>query len=219
MNKEITFKLNRETRSVEVEPSDILLDVLRDKLGIKSPKVGCERGDCGACTVLLNGKSVRSCLILAIEVDGCELTTVEGLSRAGLTPVQQSFLEHDSFQCGFCAPGIVLSATELLGKNPRPSEAEVKEAIAGNLCRCTGYKPIIDAILALELSTAGETPAPLSGGSWRESPDHLTRFAPLNRKAKTAPSPRPSPLRKGRGGIVGSSLTNRGSGTGELVAD
>ncbi len=149
MNKRITFKLNRETRSVEVEPSDILLDVLREKLGVKSPKIGCERGDCGACTVLLDGKSVRTCLILAIEADGHEITTVEGLSRAGLSPVQQSFLEYGSFQCGFCAPGIVLSATELLGKTPQPSEAEVKEAIAGNLCRCTGYKPVIDAILAL----------------------------------------------------------------------
>ena len=221
MNKSITLKLNQERRSVEVEPSDTLLDVLRDKLGVKSPKIGCERGDCGACTVLLDGKSVRTCLILAIEVDGCEITTVEGLSRAGLTPLQQSFLKHDAFQCGFCAPGIVLSATELLGKNPHPTEAEVKEAIAGNLCRCTGYKPIIEAILALGLSTAGETPgaagetpAPLSGGSWRESPDHLARFAPLNRQAKTDPSPRPSPLRKGRGGIAASSLANRGSGAG-----
>ena len=149
MSKRITFKLNRETRSVEVEPNNLLLDVLRDKLGVKSPKIGCERGDCGACTVLLEGKSVRTCLILAIEADGHEITTVEGLSRAGLTPVQQSFLQHGSFQCGFCAPGIVLSATELLGKHPHPSEAEVKEALAGNLCRCTGYKPIIDAVLAV----------------------------------------------------------------------
>ena len=149
MTRRITFTLNGETRALEVEPSDILLDVLREKLGVKGPKIGCERGDCGACTVLLDGKSVRTCLILAIEVDGCQITTVEGLSRAGLTPLQESFLEHGSFQCGFCAPGVVLSATELLGKNPRPSEAEVKEAIAGNLCRCTGYQPIIDAVLAV----------------------------------------------------------------------
>jgi aerobic-type carbon monoxide dehydrogenase small subunit (CoxS/CutS family) len=149
MTRRITFKLNGETRSVEVEPSDILLDILREKLGVKSPKIGCERGDCGACTVLLNGKSVRTCLILAIEVDGCKITTVEGLSHAALTPLQESFLERSSFQCGFCAPGIVLSATELLAKNPHPSEAEVKEAIAGNLCRCTGYQPIIDAVLAV----------------------------------------------------------------------
>ena len=149
MTRRITFKLNGEMRSVEVEPNDILLDVLREKLGVKSPKIGCERGDCGACTVLLDGKSVRTCLILAIEVDGCQITTVEGLSHAGLTPLQESFLERGSFQCGFCAPGIVLSATELLGKNPHPSEAEVKEAIAGNLCRCTGYQPIIEAVLAV----------------------------------------------------------------------
>ncbi|MEI6389821.1 MAG: (2Fe-2S)-binding protein [Verrucomicrobiota bacterium] len=149
MDKQITFKLNGETRTIKVEPSDLLIDVLREKLGVKSPKIGCERGDCGACTVLIDDKSVRSCLILAIESDGSEITTVEGLSRTRLSPVQQSFLEHGSFQCGFCAPGMVLSATELLEKNPHPTEAEVKEALAGNLCRCTGYKPIIEAILAL----------------------------------------------------------------------
>jgi aerobic-type carbon monoxide dehydrogenase small subunit (CoxS/CutS family) len=149
MTRRIDFKLNGEKRSVEVEPSDTLLDVLREKLGVKSPKIGCERGDCGACTVLLDGKSVRTCLILAIEVDGSSITTVEGLSKAVLTPLQESFLQHSSFQCGFCAPGMVLAATELLGKNPHPSEPEVKEAIAGNLCRCTGYKPIIDAVLAV----------------------------------------------------------------------
>ncbi len=149
MTKRITLKLNQETRSVDIEPNDLLLDVLRTKLGVTSPKVGCERGDCGACTVLLDGKSVRTCLILAIEADGREITTVEGLSRAGLTPLQQSFLDHASFQCGFCAPGMVLSATELLGKNPHPTEAEIREAIAGNLCRCTGYKPIVDAVLAV----------------------------------------------------------------------
>ena len=149
MTKQITLKLNRETRSVDIEPNDLLLDVLRTKLGVTSPKIGCERGDCGACTVLLDGKSVRTCLILAIEADGREIITVEGLSRAGLAPLQRSFLDHASFQCGFCAPGMVLSATELLGKNPHPSEHEVREAIAGNLCRCTGYKPIVDAVLAV----------------------------------------------------------------------
>ena len=154
MTRRITMKLNGERRSVEVEPSDILLEVLREKLGVKSPKIGCERGDCGACTVLLDGKSVRSCLILAIEVDGGEVTTVEGLSQAGLSPLQEAFIERGSFQCGFCAPGLVLAATELLGRNPHPTEAEVKEAIAGNLCRCTGYQPIIDAVLAVS-SKAG----------------------------------------------------------------
>ena len=147
MKKQITLKLNNETRLLDVEPSDILLDVLRETLGVKSPKIGCERGDCGACTILLDGKTVRSCLVLAIEVDGHEITTLEGLGRAGLTPVQQSLLKHGAFQCGFCAPGMVLAATELLGKNPHPTKTEAKEAIAGNLCRCTGYEPIIEAII------------------------------------------------------------------------
>ena len=147
MNRRITLKINGETRSVDVEPSDILIDVLREKLGVKSPKIGCERGDCGTCTILLDGKTVRSCLILAIEMDGHEITTVEGLSREGLTPLQESLLEHGSFQCGYCAPGVVLAATELLEKNPQPTEEEAKEAIAGNLCRCTGYEPIIKAIV------------------------------------------------------------------------
>lgn len=149
MKRNITLTLNGESRSLEVEPSDILLEVLRDKLGVKSPKIGCERGDCGACTVLLDGQSVRSCLILAIEVDGHEITTVEGLGRKELTPLQKSFLRHNSFQCGFCAPGMVLAATELLRKNAKPSEHEIKEAISGNLCRCTGYEPIIKAIAAV----------------------------------------------------------------------
>jgi aerobic-type carbon monoxide dehydrogenase small subunit (CoxS/CutS family) len=144
----ITLKLNGEARRVDVEPNDILLDVLRESLGVKSPKIGCERGDCGACTVLLDGKSVRTCLILAIEVDGHEITTLEGLTADGLTDLQKALLQHNSFQCGFCAPGVVLSATELLNSNPKPTEEEAKEAISGNLCRCTGYKPIIEAILA-----------------------------------------------------------------------
>jgi aerobic-type carbon monoxide dehydrogenase small subunit (CoxS/CutS family) len=145
--EKITFKLNSEIRSIEVDPGDILLDVLRDKLGMKSPKCGCDRGDCGACSVLLDGKGVRSCLILAIEVDGHEITTVEGLSKTDMSPVQKAFVNNNSFQCGFCAPGIIISATELLNENPNPTKDEVKEALAGNLCRCTGYMPIIDAVL------------------------------------------------------------------------
>ena len=150
MEKQITLKLNDETRTLGVHPSDILLDVLREKLGVKSPKIGCERGDCGACTVLLDGKTVRSCLILAIEADGHEVMTVEGLSRGSLTPVQQALLEHNSFQCGFCAPGVVLAATELLAENPHPTERDVKEALSGNLCRCTGYQSIIEAIIDVQ---------------------------------------------------------------------
>jgi carbon-monoxide dehydrogenase small subunit len=145
----ITLNVNGESWSIEVEPNDVLLDVLRTRIGIKSPKIGCERGDCGACTVLLDGRAVRSCLVLAVEVDGCEIVTVEGLSKEGPTSLQRAFIERNAFQCGFCAPGVVLAATELLDRNPAPTEDEVKEAIAGNLCRCTGYTPIVEAVLAV----------------------------------------------------------------------
>ena len=164
MKKQVTLKLNGETRRIDVEPNDILLDVLRESLGVKSPKIGCERGDCGACTVLLDGKSVRTCLILAIEVDGHEITTLEGLSTNGLTALQKALLKHNSFQCGFCAPGVVLSATELLNNNSAPNEEDAKEAISGNLCRCTGYKPIIDAIVAAGTSPRRSGLRPREGG-------------------------------------------------------
>ncbi len=145
----ISLKLNGISRTVDVEPNDILVDVLRDKLGMKSAKVGCDRGDCGTCTVFLNGRTVRSCLVLAVEADGGEVTTLEGVSKDGPTKLQKAFVEHSSFQCGFCAPGMVLSATELLQNNPHPHREEIQEAIAGNLCRCTGYSPIIEAIEAV----------------------------------------------------------------------
>jgi aerobic carbon-monoxide dehydrogenase small subunit len=145
--KKISFFLNREPRSLNVEPNETLLEVLRDRMGVKSPKCGCDGGDCGACTVLLNRKTVRSCLILAIETEGQEIVTLEGISMNGLTPLQKSFLEHNVFQCGYCAPGMILSASELITRNPHPGIQEIKEAIAGNLCRCTGYTPVIEAIL------------------------------------------------------------------------
>ena len=147
--KEISLILNNEPRNVQVETNEILLDVLRNKLGIKSPKCGCERGDCGACTVLLDGKAVRSCLILAVEAENHSITTLEGISREKLSALQEAFIEFNSFQCGYCAPGIILAVTELLEKNPHPSLEEIKESIAGNLCRCTGYTPIFDAIMSL----------------------------------------------------------------------
>lgn len=147
MKKTISFTLNGEYRILEVEPREVLLDVLRDRLGIKSPKVGCDTGDCGTCTIMINNRTVRSCLILAIEVDGQEVITLEGLMNDGLTPLQQSFLDHNSFQCGFCTPGMIMSTTELLEKNPEPDKQEIQEALSGNLCRCTGYAPIIDAVV------------------------------------------------------------------------
>ena len=147
MKKTITFTLNGENRILDVEPWEVLLDVLRDRLGIKSPKVGCDSGDCGTCTIMINNRTVRSCLILAIEADGQEVTTLEGLMKDGFTPLQKSFLDHNSFQCGFCTPGMIMSTTELLEKNPKSDKEEIKEALSGNLCRCTGYTPIIDAVV------------------------------------------------------------------------
>ena len=157
---QILTTVNGEPTPLEVRPNEVLLDVLRTKVGVKSPKIGCERGDCGSCTVLLDGLTVRSCLVLAIETDGHEITTVEGIEHDGLTAVQEMLIEHSSFQCGFCAPGIVLSAAELIDRNPHPSADEVREAIAGNLCRCTGYEPIVEAVLA---ATAAD-PAPTTRG-------------------------------------------------------
>ncbi len=156
MRHRITLTVNDETVPLEVEPSDVLLDVLRTRVGTKSPKVGCERGDCGSCTVLLDGRTVRSCLLLAVEADGRRITTVEGLRHDGLTALQDLLISHSSFQCGFCAPGVVLAAAELLERNPSPTRADVQEAIGGNLCRCTGYQPIIDAVLV-----AADRPEPV----------------------------------------------------------
>lgn len=157
MKTTIQITVNGEMRSADVDPRETLVDVLRDKLGVKSPKVGCGKGDCGACTVLLDGRAVRSCLILAVEANGHEVVTVEGLCRNGLTPLQVAFLRHNAFQCGYCAPGMVLAATELLARNPRPDDAAIREAIAGNLCRCTGYEPILAAIR--EVAAAGASPS------------------------------------------------------------
>ncbi len=147
MTMELTVTVNGERWDLNVNPADVLLDVLREQVGTKSPKIGCERGDCGSCTVVIDKRSVRSCLVLAIEVDGHEVTTVEGISYEGLSQLQDLFISNNSFQCGFCAPGIVMAATELLDTNDNPTRHDVQEALAGNLCRCTGYEPIIEAVL------------------------------------------------------------------------
>jgi len=145
--KKILIKLNGENRYAYVEPNDTLLDVVREKLGAKSPKSGCERGDCGACAILVDGESVRSCLVFAIEVDGQEVTTVEELSKEGkMSDLQNALHEKNAFQCGFCTSGVIMSTVELLNENPHPKKEEIQEAIAGNLCRCTGYSSIIETI-------------------------------------------------------------------------
>lgn len=151
--KDISICLNGEVRRIAVAPNETLLNVLRNRLGIKTPKEGCGRGDCGACTVLLDGKAVRSCLILAIEVDGQSVTTLEGVGTDGPTALQKAFVQNNVFQCGFCAPGVILAASALLTENPQPTEREVRDALAGNLCRCTGYEPIVETILAVAQST------------------------------------------------------------------
>ncbi len=143
----IHFKLNGKSISIKTEANRRLIDLLREDLKLTGTKEGCGIGECGACTVLLNQKAVNSCLILAGQIDGAEILTVEGLAQNGaLHPLQENFIKYGAVQCGFCTPGMLMSAYALLLENPEPSEAEIEEAIAGNLCRCTGYKQIIEAI-------------------------------------------------------------------------
>ncbi len=145
----VTITVNGRRRVVDVPAQHTLLDVLRDDLGLTGAKECCLVGECGACTVIVDGRTVDACLMLAVEADGTELTTVEGLATDGrLSPIQAAFLDHGAVQCGFCIPGQVLSADALLQSNPRPTRAEIEEGIAGNLCRCGCYEQIVDAIQA-----------------------------------------------------------------------
>ncbi len=146
---EISLKVNGDAVTRSVEPRLTLADFLRHELFLTGTHIGCEHGVCGACTILLDGRSVRSCLMLAVQADGCAVTTVEGLTPAeGLSPLQQAFADNHGLQCGYCTPGILCTLTEFLDINPNPSEAEIREALSGNLCRCTGYQGIVDAVLA-----------------------------------------------------------------------
>ena len=148
MMKHIQLKVNGQNFEIDVEPTARLLDVLRD-LGFVGVKEGCGTGECGACTVLLNGKSVLSCLLFAVQADGKEITTIEGLAQGNkLHPVQEAFVEHSAVQCGYCIPGFIMSSVYLLSNNPRPTREEIREELSGNLCRCTGYVKIIDAVEA-----------------------------------------------------------------------
>lgn len=153
----IEFSLNKKPIKLTTTPNRRLLDLLRDDLGLTGTKEGCGIGECGACTVLINNKAANACLILAPQIEGLEVTTIEGLAQDGqLHPLQQTFLEQGAVQCGFCTPGMLLSAYALLLENPQPSEEEIKEAIAGNICRCTGYKQIIKAVK--EVASGGQEP-------------------------------------------------------------
>lgn len=143
----IRLTVNGTERTVDVEPRTLLVHALRDELGYTGPKVGCESSLCGACTVHLEGKAVKSCTLLAVRADGASVTTVEGLSDDGeLHPLQQAFEEEHGLQCGYCTPGMLLSALSLLDENPTPTRTQIRESLAGNLCRCTGYHNIVDAI-------------------------------------------------------------------------
>jgi aerobic carbon-monoxide dehydrogenase small subunit len=153
MLEPITLIVNDTQYSVDVEPDELLVDVLREKIGLTGTKKGCGTGDCGACTVLMDGKPVTSCLVLAVSAVGKSILTIEGLERdGGLDPIQQSFLDKFAVQCGFCTPGMVLSVKALLDNNPDPTEEEIRYAISGNLCRCTGYQKIVEAVQALTSS-------------------------------------------------------------------
>ena len=159
MKQDLTLTVNGVSYTRAVEPRVNLGDFLRHDLGLTGTHFGCEHGICGACTVLVDGATLRSCLMFAVQAQGCEVTTVEGLSDAQgpLHPIQQAFRDQHALQCGFCTPGMLLTVVELLGENPDPSEAEVRDAISGNICRCTGYQPIVDAALQAARTLKGGT--------------------------------------------------------------
>jgi aerobic carbon-monoxide dehydrogenase small subunit len=145
----VTCTVNSQEHTVLADTRDTLLDLLRERIGLTGTKEGCGNGNCGTCTVILDGEAINACLVLALEAPGRDIVTIEGLSPGGrLHPIQQALVEHGGTQCGFCTPGIVLSAKVLLDSNPNPTALEVRHAIAGNICRCTGYDKIVDAVMA-----------------------------------------------------------------------
>ncbi len=160
MKRDIVLKVNGKSYNLSVEAHRTLVEVLRETLGFTGTKKSCNEGECGACTVLMDGKPVASCLVLAVAAQGKEITTIEGLNEGEkLHPVQEAFVKHAAIQCGFCTPGMVLAAKALLDENPEPTAKEVRRAISGNLCRCTGYQQIVDAVMAA--AAAMKTGAPV----------------------------------------------------------
>jgi len=148
-DRTISLTVNGRRHDVAVEPRTLLVHLIRDRLGLHGTNTGCDTSSCGACTVLLDGESVKSCTVLAVQADGAEVLTIEGLAQDGeLHPVQRAFREHHALQCGFCTPGMVMAAVSLLRETPRPTGPQVREALEGNLCRCTGYHNIVQAVLA-----------------------------------------------------------------------
>lgn len=159
MSQILQFYLNGNPVEVLVKPQQTLLEVLRDGMGLTSPKCGCNHGDCGACTVLLDGRAVKSCLVLGLTIEGKKVVTADGLVKMGeLHPVQKAFIEYGAPQCGYCTPGMVMAAAAFLMKNNDPTEDEIKDALSGNLCRCGGYKKYTEAVLAAAKGEFGELP-------------------------------------------------------------
>ena len=155
--KQIRLIVNGKSYEVSIPPWRTLLEVIREDLGLTGTKEGCSLGECGACTIIMDGKTVNSCLVLAAEADGKQITTIEGLaSEDKLHPLQQAFIDHGGFQCGFCTPGMIMSAKALLDEKPKPTEEEIKQGIAGNFCRCTGYAKIIESIKAAAEDMGGK---------------------------------------------------------------
>ena len=149
MPERLELVVNGEPRGLAVEPRTLLVHALRNDLELTGTQVGCDTSQCGACTVLLDGKAVKSCTMLALQADGCEVTTIEGLGQSGeLHPLQRAFVEHHGLQCGFCTPGVILTAADLLSRDASPSDDTIRHALRGNLCRCTGYQPIVEAVRA-----------------------------------------------------------------------
>ncbi|MDQ7039965.1 MAG: (2Fe-2S)-binding protein [Rhodothermus sp.] len=161
MRHTIQVTVNGQTHQVEVEPRMLLVELIRDVLGLTGTHVGCDTSQCGACTVHVNGEAVKSCTMFAVQADGCEITTIEGLAQDGqLHPLQEGFWQEHGLQCGFCTPGIIMAAADLLKRNPNPSEAEIRHALEGNYCRCTGYHNIVRAIQYAAARMRGEAVVP-----------------------------------------------------------
>jgi carbon-monoxide dehydrogenase small subunit len=160
MGQAITVTVNGTKQTKDVEPMQLLVELLRETLGLTGTHVGCDTSQCGACTVLVDGRATKSCTILAVQTDGAEVVTVEGLAKNGeLHPVQRAFAQEHALQCGFCTPGLMITAVDFLARNPRPSDTEIRHAIEGNLCRCTGYHNIVNAIRsAAEMMTTTAQP-------------------------------------------------------------
>jgi carbon-monoxide dehydrogenase small subunit len=157
MKKDITLIVNGESRQLQVDAKELLLQVLRERFGLTGTKEGCGTGECGACTVLLDDEPVNACLTLAVRADGKRIETIEGLAEGNnLHPLQRAFIDHAAVQCGFCGPGMLMSAKALLDRNPRPSEFEIREALAGNICRCSGYVKIVQAVQQAAETLAAE---------------------------------------------------------------